>query len=417
MSRKKIWRCKSCLEEEFERVGIKFTNESIDIYFPLGYNIPDDKQTNLQRKAVIDLLSTMSLAKVTDENIDLKNEDGNIEGCPIQAYLWILNDYISNGLYSQKEKVYLQSQRGKVNWKRTFSTTPLFSDQGAIYLNPYVDKKRTIDNIITEIHALCINHSIEQIGWLFGNLEKVEFSYDSRNKNYYIQVLSEELRKSFNDRKKTLLKNMILIIKNEFEDNSFESVNDILTENYSHAWEKMIDYVFGNDSIIKYRPVLKWCGLPEKVRDPHMRPDTIIKRKNKNELFIIDSKYYKYGILNNGSLPGAPDIDKQITYGEYCSNLYNFDEPLEYDTDKIYNAFIVPYNKKNNRFNYTDNFVYIGYAESKARNNNPNSESYKKVALLLMDTKYLIDCYLHKEKSNTDMLVDSILAGLNGKKI
>ena len=26
-----------------------------------------------------------------------------------------------------------------MNWKRTFSTTPLFSDQGVIYLNPYVD--------------------------------------------------------------------------------------------------------------------------------------------------------------------------------------------------------------------------------------------------------------------------------------
>lgn len=413
MNNKKIWICKSCIDDKFGRVGIKFDKDKISIFFPLGYNIPSDDFPNLQRKSVIDILSTMSLTKIKDFDDDYNNQVGNITGFPIHAYLWILNDYISNGLYNEKEKVYIQSQRGKTNWKRTFSTTPLFSNQGAIYLNPYVDKKRTIDNIITEIHALCINHSIEQIGWLFGDIEKIDYNYDDKNKNYYIQILNDELRKSFNDRKKTLLNNMIQIIKSEFENDSAESVNDILTTNYNHAWEKMVDSVFGNDLINNYRPELKWVNLPEKVSDPHMRPDTIIKRKNKRELFIIDSKYYKYAVIDNGKLPGAEDIDKQITYGDYCSNPHNFDKPLEYDTDKIYNAFIVPYNKTDNRFDLNENFVYIGYAESKARNNESSESSHKKIALLLMDTKFLIDCYLHKDKANTDKLVDSIIDGLN----
>ncbi len=407
------WECKSCLEEEFGRVGIKFEEKSISIFFPLGYDIPSKEEINRQRKAVFDLLTTMSLAKTKDDNGEHKTQNGDIVDFPINSFLWILNDYISNGLYNEKEKIFVQSQRGKINWKRTFGTTPFFSEQGAIFLNPYVDKKRTIDNIITEIHAMCINYSIEQIGWLFGDLEKIEYQYDTNNKNNYIQILTEELGKSFNDRKKALLGNMITILNSKADGESFENINNILTSNYNHAWEKMIDYVFGNDSIDNYRPVLSWHNLPEKVRDPHMRPDTIIKRKKQKELFIIDSKYYKYGVIKNGSLPGAEDIDKQITYGDYCSNQYNFNEPLEYDTDKIYNAFIVPYNKKDNRFNYNDDFVYIGYAESKARNNNLKAASHKKIALLLMDTKYLIDCYLHRKQSNTSMLVDSILNGLN----
>lgn len=37
----------------------------------------------------------------------------------------------------------------------------------------------------------------------------------------------------------------------------------------------------------------------------------------------------------------------------------------------------------------------------------------KKIVLMLMDTKFLIDCYLHKEKVDTDKLVDSIIDGLN----
>ena len=409
----RIWVCKSCLEDEFGRVGIKFEKNKVSIYFPLGYNIPSNEFPNLQRKSVIDILTTMSLSKIKDLYDDYENEIGSIDVFPIHAYLWVLNDYISNGLYNEKEKVYIRSQVGKTNWKRTFATNALYSEQGAIYLTPYVDKKRTIDNIITEIHALCINHSIEQIGWLFGKVEKVDYKYDNKHKDYYIQVLNEELRKSFNDRKKTLLINMLSIIKGKFDYNSTESVNDILTTNYSHAWEKMVDSVFGNDSIKNYRPELKWCNLPRKVSDPLMRPDTIIKRKNKRELFIIDSKYYKYAVIDNGNLPGAEDIDKQITYGDYCSNPHNFDKPLEYDIEKIYSAFIVPYNKYNNKFRFNDDFVYAGYAESKARTNNSGNSQHKNIALMLMDTKYLIDCYLHKSKANSDDLVDSILAGLN----
>ncbi len=414
MNNERKWKCKSSLEEEFGRVGIKFEQDSIYIYFPLGYDIPSDKQINLQRKSVIDILTTMSLSKLKNDKSEYNSEEGNNIEFPINAYLWILNDYISNGLYNENDKIFFQSQKGKINWKRTFETTPFFSEQGAIFINPYVDKKRTIENIITEIHALCINYSIKQIGWLFGNIEQIDYKHYEKSKNYYIQVLTKELNSSFNDRKKTLLSNMITIIKSKFSNDSFEDVENILTSNYNYVWEKMIDKVFGNDSISNYRPLLKWQNLPKSVKNPHMRPDTIIKRTIKRELFIIDSKYYKYGIVDNGSLPGAEDIDKQITYGDYCSNPYNFDEPLEYDIDKIYNAFIIPFNKNNNAFNYKNNFEYIGYAESKARNDNPSS--YKKIALLLIDTKYLIDCYLHKEKSNVNLLVDSILYGLYPNK-
>ncbi len=407
----KAWHCKSCLEDDYNRVGIKFSEDGIDIYFPLGYDIPLDTEVNLQRKAVIDLLFTLSLTKEIDSENDFTRKTGNATNFPIYSYLWILNDYINNGLYNVKEKRYIRSQTGKVNWKRTFSTVPIYSKQGAIYLDPYVEKDLVVDNIITEIHALCINHSIEQIGWLFGNIEKVNFKYNDKNKNYYLSILDEELRRSFSDKKKTLISNMIAIIKSKVNDNSFEKISNILTLNYNHAWEKMIDSVFGNDLIENYRPELTWNGLPEKVSTIHMSPDTVIKNKKNRELFIIDSKYYKYGVINNGKLPGAEDIDKQITYGDYCSNPNNFDKPLEYDINKIYNAFVVPYNKNDNRFNYRSDIVYLGYAESRARNTT-DSFLHKKVALVLIDTKYVIDCYLKKEIKDADKLLDSIREGL-----
>lgn len=104
MNNKKIWICKSCIDDEFGRVGIKFDKDKISIFFPLGYNIPSDDFPNLQRKSVIDILSTMSLTKIKEIDDDYKNQVGNITGFPIHAYLWILNDYISNGLYNEKER-------------------------------------------------------------------------------------------------------------------------------------------------------------------------------------------------------------------------------------------------------------------------------------------------------------------------
>lgn len=406
---KKRWCCKSSLEDDLNRVGIEFKDESINIYFPHGYRIPND--VNQQRESVIDLLNTMSLTKDNEEVEMLKTNKGSASSFPINSYLWILNDYINNGLFNVNEKVYVQSQRGKTNWKKTFSTTPLFSKQGAVYLQPFVEKNTVTENVITEIHTYCINDSINQIGWLFGDLSKIDYKIINYNKELYLSILNDELKRAFNDRVKTLLKHLILIINNKFNNNEFEEIDNVLTNNYNYAWEKMIDKIFGNDSIENYRPILKWSNLPEKVADPHMRPDTIIKKLNSRELYIIDSKYYKYGIVYGGKLPGAEDIDKQITYGDYCSNPKNFSEPLEYDTDKIYNAFIIPYNKENNRFDYNDNIRYIGFAESKARNNQEDY-SHKKVALILMDTKYLIDCYLLKENKKTSELINSIKNGL-----
>lgn len=413
MSNKK-WYCKKSTEDELGRVGIEFKNEYINIYFPHGYRLPKEEDINAQREAVIDLLNTMSLTKDIDEKGYLREKNGDISGFPVNSYLWLLNDYINNGLFNIREKVYIQSQKGKINWKRTFSTTPIFSEQGAVYLNPYVEKNTKIDNIITEIHAYCINDCIEQIGWLFGNIEKVDYKILNFNKELYLNVLNEELKKTFNDRVKTMLNNMIVIIKNKFNNNKTEMIDDILTLNYHYAWEKMIDKVYGNDSIENYRPELSWNNLPEKVPNPHMRPDTINIDKSKRELFIIDSKYYKYGIIRGGKLPGAEDIDKQITYGDYCSDSKNFIEPIEYDTDKIYNAFILPYNKEDNRFNYCDNVKFIGFAESKARTGRERI-THKRVALILMDTKYLIDCYLLKQNKKCNELLDSIRCVLKNK--
>ena len=56
----------NCLPSK-DKVGIEFGNNVINIYFPLGYDIPkyDDnhKQEIEERKSILDLLKTISLCK------------------------------------------------------------------------------------------------------------------------------------------------------------------------------------------------------------------------------------------------------------------------------------------------------------------------------------------------------------------
>ena len=71
-----------------------------------------------------------------------------------------------------------------------------------------------------------------------------------------------------------------------------------------------------------------------------LEPGTIMKVGNR--LFILDAKYYKYGLIPNPSfLPPTSSIHKQITYGDYV-----FENDFA-DADKIYNAFVIPYGAKN----------------------------------------------------------------------
>ena len=398
---KKIYKC---LPSE-DKVGIEFIKDSINIFFPLGYDIPhydDEKIQKIEeKKAILDLMKTISLCKNNGENYKYNYNYGKNKEIPINSYLWLLNDYLNNGLYNAKEKHYIESQNGKINWKRTFNTQPLFSNDEIVYLNPIVEVNTRLDNIITEIHAKCINICINKIGWLFGNIKKCEGYKQSLPDAVYISILKKELAISFNDKKKTLINHLIKVVLNASDIDGLDSTNNLLVDNYYYAWERMVSGVFGNDNenLKKYFPSIKWNLKYGEYYNPKMRPDTVIKKEHK--LYILDAKYYKYGVIEGGSLPGAGDIDKQITYGEFNNKKF----------EEVYNAFILPYNKNNNPFGSNSNILDIGNVENNARIGN-QTEYFKKVAIILVDTKYLIDCFFKREKKQESDLIESIMRAL-----
>lgn len=379
-------------------VGIKFIDDEVKVYFPLGYEIPEENPEC--RKSIINLMKTISIGnRLINSDSKLSMNNGKEDEVPFNSFIWIINDYLNNDLYTDKEKIYKQNQNGKINWKKTLNTKFYISDNNAVYLNPYVEKNTLEDNIITDIHAYCVKVSVEYIGWIFGNIPVPENNIVENKCNYYITILNKEIIHSFDDRKKTLLINMKKILEMSGGSNKLKFKNYGTTQ-YEYIWEYMVNKVYGNENVDKYFPNSKYhlLGFDNVIEASSLRPDSILSVEK--DIYILDSKYYKYGITKNPfHLPNTDSVQKQITYGEHIENNYNY--------EKIYNAFILPYNKYKNLFKLSNNIEYVGFSESSWKNENSN-KYYERVSIILIDTKYLIDCYTRSNDNNIDKLISSI---------
>ena len=379
-------------------VGIKFIDDEVKVYFPLGYEIPEENAEC--RKSIINLIKTISVGnRLINSDSKLLMNNGKEDEIPFNSFIWIINDYLNNGLYTDKEKIYIQNQNGKINWKKTLNTRFYISGNNVVYLNPYVEKNTLEDNIITDIHAYCVKVSIEYIGWIFGNISVPENNIVENIFSYYITILNKEIIHSFDDRKKTLLINMKKILEMSGGRNKSKLKNYGTTQ-YEYIWEYMVNEVYGNENVNKYFIKTKYhlLGFDKVIEATSLRPDSILSVEK--DIYILDSKYYKYGITRNPlHLPNTDSVQKQITYGEHIENNYNY--------EKIYNAFILPYNKYKNPFELSNNIEYVGFSESSWKNEN-SSKYYEKVSVILIDTRYLIDCYTRSNDNNIDKLIASI---------
>lgn len=378
-------------------VGIKFLDDDIEVYFPMGYEIPSDNSEC--RKSIISLLKTISIERIlnkSDSKYSLNN--GKDKEIPINSFLWIIDDYLNNGLYTDKEKIYKKGKNGKINWKKTLNTKFYISNNSAIYLDPYVEKNTLEDNIITDIHAYCLGVSIDYIGWIFGNIPRPNNNIKVERIAYYVSIINKELIQSFDDKKKTLLMNLKMILEMSGGDYKIKMKN-IGTNSYEYIWEYMVNSVYGNLDPKLYFPNSKYhlIGFDDDIESSSLRPDTVLEVEK--DLYILDSKYYKYGITKNPSdLPSTDSIQKQITYGDHAKNKIQKHE-------KIFNAFIIPYNKHNNKFGLEKNIEYVGFAESSWRN---SKELYDHISVILIDTKFLIDCYNKQTDNDISKLLASI---------
>lgn len=398
MKNQMIYKCiPTTGEKNNSFVGIKANGDEIEVFYPESMQLSLDKGE--RTREIVLLLKSITLAKTKYGLSTHILETSNIgHTFPIDAYMWVLNDYSLNGICLNTEMVYRCNGSGGINWKRTIRQIPIISGGQFIYKNLVVAKNQQQDDIIAEIYKYCLRIASISIGWLIG------IHYDGHgsipfNKNLYESTIRKELEKTFDDKKRKRLNMMFSIISERSQSTEFPSSFSYGVNDYSYVYERMVDKLYGNvDDIGKYYPSAEWnlkCydGV---FKSTNLRPDTVINTRN--GIYILDAKFYRFGTtMRKKDLPNSSAIQKQITYGEFIANTYNIAQ--------VVNVFIMPYNKKNNTFGSESNIEFLGYAEARWKT---KSNLYESVGLLLVDTKYLLQNWNKQEDVYRNELVNKL---------
>lgn len=402
---------KSChvnTNEDGDRfVGVKIENDKAIVYFPLGYQLPEeDKQLRRDIRLLFNILSGFT-NKEDRELHGSKFVQAHPVDFPIVAFLDVLDFFMENGgnYYIVTEKQYKSSPKGKTDWRRTFKKErPLIKNNSLIYTGFQVEYQSPLENeLITRIHKFCVYQAYKRLGWLYTSNSIVDPCIPL-NKPEFLQELRKRYRNTQKDRDKRLFKSMIAMI--EFIDNRILDKSFYFgTDEFEYVWEKLIDRVFGIINKEDYFPKAAWKerhGVDKEKETRALMPDTIMIYKDK--YYILDAKYYRYGVTHNTNhLPDSASINKQITYGEYINKSKGV------ANDSLFNAFLMPYNMFDNLFEISNNdkayVENVAEAYGKWRSNLSN---YERIQGIVVDIRYLMLNYLGNHDKDKELLATTI---------
>lgn len=394
-------------------VGIRIEDGEINIYVPQVFR----KEQNYKRDLLLFLKSISLIGKPEKEK--LNKGSNNLDNVwPINSYLWIIKDYLDNGFYYNREKVYSNSYSGKIEWKKTMKQIPIYSDGNIIYDKLVTSKMAASNDLIAQIYKLCLKQSIEKIGWVYNYNLKVDVQ-QIVSTSEMVATVRKEINNTFDDIKRMRFNHMLKILKTTEGNKVVSNEYTYGIENYYYVFETMVDKLFDGikeSEKKKYNPNGYWQlnnqmpGLASSLR-----PDTILKKDGAT--YILDAKMYQYGVTQDvRDLPETQSIQKQITYGDYAYHQLN--------ENKVRNAFILPYNKKlkcfvedTNTLKYNDgNLAYFGQAYTDWRNTE-DQKDYEKVYAFGIDFNYLLKNYNKPDYIIIDSLCSKIEELIHDKKV
>ena len=115
-----------------EFVGIKIEDGVPVVYVPQVFR-KSDSPTELKRDLLL-FLKSIGISKSVEKSRMKTTQTGECKDIwPIESYIWIIHDYIANGVYYNREKVYVNESKGKIDWKKTMRAVPVLSNGNIIY--------------------------------------------------------------------------------------------------------------------------------------------------------------------------------------------------------------------------------------------------------------------------------------------
>ena len=370
-------------------VGIRIDEGVVKVFVPNVFRKGENWKKDIKL-----FLKSIEIAKTKNRVNITKGTNDTDNVWPIDSYLWLINDYLENGLYYNREKKISRSNSGKIEWKRTLQQVSIYSDGNIVYDQLITSKMTPSNDMITHIYIICLRQSIDKIGWLFNYNFHIQIDQVASIKEMIMRV-RKELNETFDDVKRIRFNHMLNILTTTEGDNMLSSHYSYGITNYYYVFETMVDMLFDGitgDEKKKYDPNGYWqLNNRSRFLASRLRPDTILKRNKKT--YILDAKMYQYGATHDYSkLPETQSLQKQITYGDFVSN--------NLQDKNVRNAFILPYNKCLRSFiddlgaiKYNDsNLVYFGYAYVDWRDNE-DFQDYDNIYAFGIDFNYLLNNY------------------------
>ena len=381
-------------------VGVKADTDDAIIYFPIGYQLPDNDDD--LRVDINNLLGVLASYMKEDRVIEAsKFEAPRTVDFPMHAYLKVIRDFLRMGrYYIEADPQFRTDTKGNASWPRTVrEQRALVQKNGSLIFTNMTVRSVTpnANKHITQIHRFCVYEAFEKMGWLY-----VPFMPDKSGPHPSIKesiyILNKKLVTTHNDVEQELfnaMRDMLIYIDERCSDKQYFFGTDL----FENVWERMIDKAFGVEDKEQYFPRTRW--LLDYGRDKEKRPlqpDTIMIYGDK--YYVLDAKLYRYGwTAIPEHLPNSSDINKQITYGEYVERTKNL------PNEKLYNAFIMPYNKNDNHFMLTGNIGNVGEAVSDWK---PNAKYYERIQGIVVDTRYLMYNYIGTSEQQKKEMAECI---------
>ena len=445
-----ICSCESKVNSETEFVGIRCEKTKEDgaletsIIFPLGYFKDDLTLRELPeeelRECVVNLFTVLSDPSLQeqihqDSSISTFAEEHGESEFPMVSYLNVIRNFLDFGYLEEKEILYKNGANGKINWGRTIKAVqPVITEdaQNLVYLD-FIARKVSYneDTLITQVHKFCVHDALVKLGFLFGIDPSEEpllnFDYD-----LFCNAIHSKLAKTFNDRDLRLLADLARIVEflagHKNEDGKIANEFYFGVKKFAPVWEAMVDKIFGKlpqgVAKDKFNPHCEW-DLSSGARGYEnsnyaMRPDTIMWDEECNRLYVLDAKYYKFGMTGFvADLPSSGSICKQIAYAEYVEthwkeilgvdSIATPSASLQNDTlpKPIYNAFLLPYcfDADNSQLPPDDGFEtrpckmrFIGFCHGNwknldARPGEVDFRPYHRIAGILLDVRSVMENY------------------------
>lgn len=343
-----------------KQVNDKASTSLVIICYPKYFLFPfENKNDNYElpnsNKRIRTIIKVIEKCKELNQDIEAFKDDSDDE--LLSLMIWLIHDYIQNGLYSKELKTTEQNGVDEIVWHETLEKEQAFLNRNKkpLFLN-FWTKNKSYDtkNLTRKIHLAALSEIMEFLikhGLYSIFTPNLQLSTNLSLKNIgnhkmLTKTINNSMKSEFNSRRRFTLKKLLAYIEKSQSSKNHMS-QKYGTRSFNLVFEHVCKKVFADDEklheIIKEHSP-KWevpknpkTQATDEVSEidgfitkekPRLIPD-IVTTHEKTGIVIIDAKYYNPNWQEISAVPGAPDIAKQhlyqLAFEEYASenNIFN----------------------------------------------------------------------------------------------